>query len=150
MKPSQPIRTLDVLTTPEDLYYIVLNVWHESGPWAVTNRQGGYKGRYKGATRRRLVTPIDDEAYAVTYTPKGAKVCSGRDIATLIPLCEHLATIVPGELPADFVKVLTAELEARGAFVAIRPPKPGRPRDAGYWFGKLTSGWQYQSKKVRR
>ena len=146
-RPTKPIRTLDVLTTtPEDPYYTVFNVWHESGPWAVTNRQGVFKG----TDALRLVTPIDDEAYAVTYTPLGAKACSGRGIVTLIPLCEHLATIVPGELPPDFVAVLTTELERCGAFVAIRPPKPGRPRDAGYWFGKLAGGWQAQSRKVRR
>ena len=148
MKPSQLIRTLDVLTTlPDEApQFVVINVWYESGPWTVTNLQG--HGR--GTDALRLVTPIADEAYAVTYTPKGAKCCSGRDVATLIPICDALAALVPGELPPDFVAVLTAELEDRGAFFAIRPPKPGRPRDAGYWFGKLAGGWQAQSRKVRR
>ncbi len=148
MKIAQPIRTLDVLTTlpDEEPQFVVLNVWYEAGPWAVTNRAGW--GR--GSDALRLVTPLDDGACALTYMPKGAKVCSGRDVATLTPLCDDFAAIVPGELPADFVKILTAELEQRGAFFAIRPPKPGKPRDAGYWIGKLARGWQSASKKVAR
>jgi len=84
-RPTKPIRTLDVLTTtPEDPYYTVLNVWHESGPWAVTNRQGVFEDEdgervYCDGDARLVPFATEEDAVSAVGTDPHAYVVEGMD-----------------------------------------------------------------------
>lgn len=139
---APPIDTLEVRTSAaldERAEYLSLRVWHRAGPWAITSKLRWYCTN--GTRQGKSSALIDDPTFAVTYAPTGQMTVLAASVATLAPVAETFAALVPGDLPPDYVKILTAKLEELGAFVAKAPPEPGI-RDGGYWIGKLAKGWK--------
>ena len=144
---SQTGGTIEVRTSAaldERAEFLSLRVWHRAGPWAITSKIRWYCTN--GTRQGKSSALIDDPTFAVTYAPTGQMTVRAASVAALAPVAEAFAALVPGDLPTDYVKVLTAKLEELGAFVAHCPPKPGAPRDGGYWIGKLAKGWKRGTK----
>lgn len=140
---APPIDTIEVRTSATDetkaVEYLTLRVWHRVGPWAITSKIRWHM--LNGTRRGKSSALIDDPTFAVTYAPTGQLTVRAASVATLAPIAEVFAQLVPGDLPPDYVAILTAALLERGAFIASAPPEPGF-RDRGYWIGKLAKGWK--------
>jgi len=141
---APPIDTIEVRTSATDetkaVEYLTLRVWHRVGPWAITSKIRWHM--LNGTRRGKSSTLIVDPTFAVTYAPTGQLTVRAASVATLTPIAEVFAELVPGDLPPDYVAILTTALLERGAFIAVKPPKEGDPRDAGYWIGSLAKGWK--------
>lgn len=140
---ASPIDTIEVRTSATDetkaIEYLTLRVWHRVGPWAITSKIRWHmvNGTRRGASSCR----INDPTYALTYAPTGQLTVRAASVATLAPIAEVFAQLVPGDLPPDYVAILTAPLLERGAFIASAPPELG-VRECSHWIGKLAKGWK--------
>lgn len=141
---APPIDTIEVRTSATDetkvVEYLTLRVWHRVGPWAITSKIRWHM--LNGTRRGKSSALIDDPTFAVTYAPTGQVVVRATSVASLAPVAEAFAALVPGDLPPDYVAILTSKLEELGAFLGVFPPQVGKPRDAGYWIGSLAKGWK--------
>lgn len=145
---APPIDTLEVRTSAaldERAEFLSLRVWHRAGPWAITSKLRWYCTN--GTRQGKSSALIDDTFYALTFAPTGQAVVRAVSVATLAPVAEAFAALVPGDLPPDYVKILTGKLEELGAFVAsFQPIAADQMRDGGYWIGKLAKGWKRGAK----